>query len=85
MITVLNVNGIELTIEYEFDVHAVYFGDLESEYYDIEIDKVLWDAECTDIDGLVEVKQIDILPLIDALEDTESLKHILMGRMEDEA
>ena len=70
MITVLNVNGIELTIEYEFDVHAVYFGDLESEYIEIDINKVTWLGN-------------DVLPLIQALEDEEALKLILRDRMED--
>ena len=40
MITVLQVNGIELTIDYELEASPVYFGDLESEYIEIDLKKV---------------------------------------------
>ena len=70
MITVLNVNDIELTIDYELDAQPVYFGDLESEYIDIEINKIVWMGA-------------DVLPLVQALEDVESLKLILRDRFED--
>jgi len=48
----------------------VYFGDLESEYIEIGINKVTWLGN-------------DVLPLIQALEDEEALKLILRDRMED--
>lgn len=70
MITTLIVNSLELTVEYELDVHAVYFGDLESEYVEIEIQKVMYCGQ-------------DVLPLIQALEDEEALKMILRDKMED--
>ena len=70
MITTLIVNSLELTVEYELDVHAIYFGDLESEYIDIEIQKVIWMGN-------------DVLPLIQALENEEALKAILRDKMED--
>lgn len=70
MITTLIVNSLELTVEYELDVHAIYFGDLESEYIDIEIQKVTWLNQ-------------DVLPLIQALENEEALKAILRDKMED--
>ena len=70
MITILQVNGLELTVEYELDISSVYFGDLESEYVEIEIKKVVWCGN-------------DVLPLIRALEDEEALKLIIRDRMED--
>ena len=70
MITTLIVNSLELTVEYELDVHAVYFGDLESEYVEIEIQKIMYCGQ-------------DVLPLIQALEDEEALKMILRDKMED--
>jgi len=70
MITVLQVNGIELTIDYELETSPVYFGDLESEYIEIDINKVTWLGN-------------DVLPLIDALEDAEALKLIIRDRFED--
>jgi len=70
MITTLVVNGLELTVEYDLDISAVYFGDLESEYVEIEIKKVVWMGN-------------DVLPLITALEDTEALKLIIRDRFED--
>ncbi len=70
MITNLVVNGLELTVEYDLDISAVYFGDLESEYVEIDIQKVIWLGA-------------DVLPLIKALEDEESLKLIIRDRMED--
>lgn len=70
MITTLIVNSLELTVEYELDVHAIYFGDLESEYIEIEIQKVMWCGQ-------------DILPVIQALENEEALKAILRDKMED--
>ena len=70
MITVLQVNGIELTVDYELESSPVYFGDLESEYIEIDINKVTWLGN-------------DVLPLIQSLEDEEALKLILRDRMED--
>ena len=71
MITVLNLQGdIELTVDYELESRPIYFGDLESEYIEIEINKVVWIGT-------------DVLPLIRALEDEEALKLILRDRMED--
>jgi hypothetical protein len=70
MITNLVVNGLELTVEYDLDVSAVYFGDLESEYVEINIKKAVWLGT-------------DVLPLIHALEDVEALKLILRDKMED--
>lgn len=70
MITLLNVNGLELQIEYQLDVSAVYFGDLESEKIEIAIQKVVWLGN-------------DVLPLIQALEMAETLKLILRDKMED--
>lgn len=70
MITNLVVNGLELTVEYDLDISAVYFGDLESEYVEINIKKVIWLGA-------------DVLPLIHALEDVEALKLIIRDRMED--
>lgn len=70
MITTLQVNDLELIVEYELDVSAVYFGDLESEYIEIDIQKVVWLGN-------------DVLPLIQALEMEETLKLILRDKMED--
>lgn len=69
MITTLQVNGTELTVEYELDVSAVYFGDLESEYIEIDITKVLYVGN-------------DVLPLLRALEMEETLKLIIRDKME---
>lgn len=70
MITTLQVNKIELTVEYDLDVSAVYFGDLESEYIEINIKSVLYVGH-------------DVLPLIQSLEMEETLKLILRDKMED--
>lgn len=70
MITTLTVNGLELTVEYDLDISAVYFGDLESEYVEIDIKRVVWLGA-------------DVLPLIKALEDEEALKLIIRDRFED--
>ena len=70
MITTLQVNDVDLTVEYELDVSAVYFGDLESEYIEIDIVNVLYVSH-------------DVLPLIRALEMEETLKLILRDKMED--
>lgn len=70
MITNLAVNGLELTIEYDLDVSAVFFGDLESEYVEININKIMWMGN-------------DVLPLIHALEGVETLKLIIRDRFED--
>jgi hypothetical protein len=70
MITNLVVNGLELTIEYDLDVSAVYFGDLESEYVEIDISRIMWLGN-------------DVLPLIHALEGVETLKLIIRDRFED--
>ena len=70
MITNLIVNGLEITVEYDLDVSAVYFGDLESEYIEIDITKIMWMGN-------------DVLPLIHALEGVETLKLIIRDRFED--
>ena len=70
MITNLVVNGLELTVEYELDVSAVFFGDLESEYVEIDINRIMWMGN-------------DVLPLIHALEGVETLKLIIRDRFED--
>ena len=70
MITTILVNSLELVVEYELDINPVYFGDLESSYVDIEIQKVTWLGN-------------DVLPLIQALEDEEALKLIIRDRFED--
>jgi hypothetical protein len=69
MITTLQVNGVELTVEYDLDVSAVYFGDLESEYIEIDITNVLYVGH-------------DVLPLLRALEMEETLKLIIRDKME---
>ena len=70
MITNLVVNGLELTVEYDLDVSAVFFGDLESEYVEIDISRIMWMGN-------------DVLPLIHALEGVETLKLIIRDRFED--
>ena len=85
MITVLKVNGVDLTIDYELDVQAIYFGDLESEFIDIELNSVVWETEYEDIDGQTETIEIDVLPVIQMMEQEEALKIILRDRMEDES
>lgn len=85
MITHLPVNGLTLEIEYELDVQAIYFGDLESEYIDIDIERVMWDTVQTEIDSSESNVVVDILPVIKAMEQEEALKIILRDRMEDES
>lgn len=70
MITQVTINGLSLEVDYELEASPVYFGDLESEYIEIDINKVTWLGN-------------DVLPLISALEDLEALKLILRDRMED--
>jgi hypothetical protein len=70
MITNLVVNGLEITVEYDLDISAVYFGDLESEYVEININKIMWMGN-------------DVLSLIHALEGVETLKLIIRDRFED--
>ena len=70
MVTTLTVNGLELTVEYDLDVSAVFFGDLESEYVEIDISRIMWLGN-------------DVLPLIHALEGVETLKLIIRDRFED--
>ena len=70
MITNLVVNGLEMTVEYDLDVSAVFFGDLESSYIEIDITKIMWMGN-------------DVLPLIHALEGVETLKLIIRDRFED--
>ncbi len=84
MITVLCVNEIELTIDYDLESSPVYFGDLESRYIDIGLKKVTWNAPVWE-NGVEVMKPVNALPLIRALEDEEALKLILRDRMEDEA
>jgi len=69
MITTLQVNGVELTAEYDLDVSAVYFGDLESEYIEIDMRNVLYVGN-------------DVLPLLKALDLEETLKLIIRDKME---
>ena len=85
MITVLKVNGENLIIDYELDVQAIYFGDLESEFIEIEINSVTWETEYVDIDGKTETLEVDVLPIIQAMEQVESLKIILRDIIEDES
>jgi len=70
MITNLVVNELEITVEYDLDISAVFFGDLESEYVEIDIKKIMWMGS-------------DVLPLIHALEGVETLKLIIRDRFED--
>ena len=70
MITQVTINGLTLEVDYELQISTYYFGDLESEYIEIDINKVTWLGN-------------DVLPLIQALEDEEALKLILRDRMED--
>jgi hypothetical protein len=70
MITQVTINGLTLEVDYELQISTYYFGDLESEYIEIELNKVTWCGA-------------DVLPLIRALEDEEALKLILRDRMED--
>lgn len=72
MITTLVVNGLELTVDYDLEINPVYFGDLESSYINIDINKVIWMGN-------------DVLPLIRALEDEESLKFIIQSKFEETA
>lgn len=85
IITHLTVNGLNLEVEYDLDVQAIYFGDLESEYIDIDINNVKWKTDVTDIDGSLIEFNVDILPVIQAMEQEEALKIILRDRMEDES
>jgi hypothetical protein len=82
MITNLIVNGINLEVEYDLDISSVYFGDLESEYVEIDIIKVVWNASVLE-NGIEVIRQVNVLPLIQALEDTEALKLIIRDRFED--
>lgn len=82
MITNLVVNEVELTVEYDLDVSAVYFGDLESEYVEIDILKVLWNAPVLE-NGIEVIRQVNALPLIEVLENVETLKLIIRDRFED--
>jgi hypothetical protein len=82
MITNLVVNGVELTVEYDLDVSAVYFGDLESEYVEIDILKVLWNAPVLE-NGIEVIRQVNALPIIEVLENVETLKLIIRDRFED--
>ena len=82
MITNLVVNGINLEVEYDLDISSVYFGDLESEYVEIDIIKVVWNASVLE-NGIEVIRQVNVLPLIQALEDTEALKLIIRDRFED--
>ena len=70
LITQVTINGLTLEVDYELQISTYYFGDLESEYIEIDINKVTWLGN-------------DVLPLIQALEDEEALKLILRDRMED--
>ena len=70
MITTLQVNGLDLQVEYDLEVTPVYLGDLESSYIDMDIIKVTWCGA-------------DVLPLIKAFELEETLKLIIQDRFED--
>ena len=82
MITNLIVNGINLEVEYDLDISSVYFGDLESEYVEIDIIKVVWNASVLE-NGIEVIRQVNVLPLIEALENVETLKLIIRDRFED--
>ena len=82
MITNLLVNGINLEVEYDLDISSVYFGDLESEYVEIDIIKVVWNASVLE-NGIEVIRQVNVLPLIQSLEDVEALKLIIRDRFED--
>lgn len=82
MITNLVVNGINLEVEYDLDISSVYFGDLESEYVEIDIIKVVWNASVLE-NGIEVIRQVNVLPLIQSLEDVEALKLIIRDRFED--
>jgi hypothetical protein len=60
----------------------VYFGDLESEYVEIDIIKVVWNASVLE-NGIEVIRQVNVLPLIEALENVETLKLIIRDRFED--
>ena len=70
MITTLQINGLDLLVEYQLEITPVYLGDLESSYIEIDIEKATWCGN-------------DVLPLIDAFELRETLKLILQDRFED--
>ena len=82
MITNIMVNEQNLEVEYDLDISAVYFGDLESEYVEIDIRKVIWNASTWE-NGVEVIKSVNVLPLIHALEDVEALKLIIRDRFED--
>lgn len=79
MITHLNVNDENLIVEYDLDVQAIYFGDLESEYIDINISSVI--MELPNEDG--DMVNVNIHRVVKMLDQEESLKIILREQMED--
>ena len=79
MITHLNVNDENLIIEYDLDVQAIYFGDLESEVIDINISSVI--IELPNEDG--DLVNVNIHRVVKMLDQEESLKIILREQMED--
>lgn len=79
MITHLNVNDENLIVEYDLDVQAIYFGDLESEYIDINISSVI--MELPDENG--DMVNVNIHRVVKMLDQEESLKIILREQMED--
>lgn len=81
MITVLTVNGLELTVEYNLDVSSVYLGDIESEYVDIQ-PKLVTASLPVNEDGLWVNKIVDLTKVIDILEMQETLKLVIRDRME---
>lgn len=79
MITHLNVNDENLIVEYDLDVQAIYFGDLESEYIDINISSVIMELPSEDGDMV----NVNIHRVVKMLDQEESLKIILREQMED--
>lgn len=81
MITILNVNGLELITEYDLDVTSVYLGDIETEYIDIDISNATASLPVHE-DGMWINKTVDVSKIIKALEMEETLKLVLRDRME---
>jgi len=81
MITILNVNGLELITEYDLDVTSVYLGDIETEYIDIDISNATASLPVHE-DGMWVNKTVDVSKIIKALEMEETLKLVLRDRME---
>lgn len=81
MITSLNINGTEVSVEYSLDVSSFYLGDIESEYIEIDITSITSSLPVFE-DGVWVNKIVDIHPIFKALEMEETLKLVLRDRME---